>query len=119
PASPPTREWEGVPQTAHRNGATVEPSDPIREGNAMTIIWAIIIGFLVGIVAKFLMPGRDPGGFIVTALLGIVGALVATFLGQAMGIYAAGQSAGFIGAVIGAIIVLFVYHMIRGRRRVV
>lgn len=85
----------------------------------MTIIWAIIIGFIVGIVAKFLMPGRDPGGFIVTALLGIVGALVATFLGQAMGIYAAGQSAGFIGAVIGAIIVLFVYHMIRGRRRVV
>ena len=85
----------------------------------MSIIWAIIIGFIVGIVAKFLMPGRDPGGFIVTALLGIVGALVATFLGQAMGIYAAGQSAGFIGAVIGAIIVLFVYHMIRGRRRVV
>ena len=84
----------------------------------MTIIWAIIIGFLVGLVAKFLMPGRDPGGFIITALLGIVGALVATFLGQAMGIYAAGQSAGFIGAVIGAIVVLLVYHMIR-RRRVV
>jgi uncharacterized membrane protein YeaQ/YmgE (transglycosylase-associated protein family) len=85
----------------------------------MTIIWAIIIGFLVGLVAKFLMPGRDPGGFIITALLGIVGALVATFLGQAMGIYAAGQSAGFIGAVIGAIVVLLVYHMIRGRRPVV
>ena len=85
----------------------------------MTIIWAIIIGFIVGLVAKFLMPGRDPGGFIITALLGIVGALVATFLGQAMGIYAAGQSAGFIGAVIGAIVVLLVYHMIRGRRRVV
>ena len=85
----------------------------------MTIIWAIIIGFIVGIVAKFLMPGRDPGGFIITTLLGIVGALVATFLGQAMGIYAAGQSAGFIGAVIGAIVVLLVYHMIRGRRRVV
>jgi uncharacterized membrane protein YeaQ/YmgE (transglycosylase-associated protein family) len=84
----------------------------------MTIIWAIIIGFIVGLVAKFLMPGRDPGGFIVTTLLGIVGALVATFLGQAMGIYAAGQSAGFIGAVIGAIVVLLVYHMIR-RRRVV
>ena len=84
----------------------------------MTIIWAIIIGFLVGLVAKFLMPGRDPGGFIITALLGVVGALVATFLGQAMGIYAAGQSAGFIGAVIGAIVVLLVYHMIR-RRRVV
>ena len=85
----------------------------------MSIIWAVIIGLLVGIVAKFLMPGRDPGGFIVTTLLGIVGALVATFLGQALGIYAAGQSAGFIGAVIGAIVVLLVYHMLRGRRRVV
>ncbi|HET6265895.1 MAG TPA: GlsB/YeaQ/YmgE family stress response membrane protein [Usitatibacter sp.] len=86
----------------------------------MTIIWAIIIGFIVGIVAKFLMPGRDPGGFIVTTLLGIVGALVATFLGQAMGLYAAGQSAGFIGAVIGAIVVLFIYNLIvRGRRPVV
>lgn len=85
----------------------------------MTIIWAIIIGFIVGLVAKFLMPGRDPGGFIITALLGIVGALVATFLGQALGIYAAGQAAGFIGAVIGAIVVLFVYNLIRGRRRVV
>ena len=85
----------------------------------MTIIWAIIIGLIVGIVAKLLMPGRDPGGFIVTALLGIVGALVATFLGQAMGLYAAGQSAGFIGAVIGAIIVLFIYRLVRGRRPVV
>jgi uncharacterized membrane protein YeaQ/YmgE (transglycosylase-associated protein family) len=85
----------------------------------MTIIWAIIIGFIVGLVAKFLMPGRDPGGFIITALLGIVGAVVATFIGQAMGVYAAGQSAGFIGAVIGAIIVLAIYHMIRRRRPVV
>ena len=86
----------------------------------MSIIWAVIIGFIVGIVAKFLMPGRDPGGFIVTALLGIVGAVVATFLGQAMGIYAAGQSAGFIGAVIGAIVVLFIYNLVvRGRRPVV
>ena len=81
----------------------------------MGIIWAIIIGLIVGIVAKFLMPGRDPGGFIVTTLLGIVGALVATFLRQAMGIYAAGQSAGFIGAVIGAIIVLAIFHMFRRR----
>ena len=82
----------------------------------MSIIWAIIVGLLVGIVAKFLMPGRQGGGFIVTALLGIVGAVVATFLGQAMGIYAAGQSAGFIGAVIGAVVVLFIYGLItRGR----
>ena len=82
----------------------------------MSIIWAIIVGLLVGIVAKFLMPGRQGGGFIVTALLGIVGAVVATFLGQAMGIYAAGQSAGFIGAVIGAVVVLFIYGLVtRGR----
>jgi uncharacterized membrane protein YeaQ/YmgE (transglycosylase-associated protein family) len=84
----------------------------------MTLIWAIIIGFIVGLVAKLLTPGRDPGGFIITALLGIVGAVVATWIGQAMGIYAAGQSAGFIGAVIGAIIVLAIYHLIRGRRPV-
>lgn len=85
----------------------------------MTIIWAILIGFIVGLVAKFLMPGRDPGGFFITAVLGIVGSLVATFLGQALGWYAAGQAAGFIASVIGAMIVLFLYHMIRGRRRVV
>jgi uncharacterized membrane protein YeaQ/YmgE (transglycosylase-associated protein family) len=85
----------------------------------MSIIWAIIIGFIVGIVAKFLMPGRDGGGFFVTALLGIVGALVATFLGQAMGFYGPGENAGFIASVIGAIIVLFVYHLITGRRRTV
>jgi uncharacterized membrane protein YeaQ/YmgE (transglycosylase-associated protein family) len=85
----------------------------------MSIIWAIIIGFIVGLVAKFLMPGRDPGGFIITAVLGIIGALVATFLGQAMGLYAAGQSAGFIASVIGAMVVLFIYHLIRGRRTVV
>ena len=81
----------------------------------MAILWAIIIGFIVGIVAKFLMPGRDGGGFFLTAILGIVGALVATFLGQAVGIYAAGQTAGFIGAVIGAIVVLAIYHMVRRR----
>ena len=84
----------------------------------MSIIWAIVIGFIVGLIAKFLMPGRDPGGFFITALLGIVGAVLATFLGQALGLYAAGQAAGFIASVIGAMIVLFLYNMIRGRRRV-
>jgi len=84
----------------------------------MSILWAILIGFVVGLIAKFLMPGRDGGGFFLTALLGIVGAVAATFLGQAMGIYAAGQSAGFIGAVIGAMIVLFIFGLVRGRRRV-
>ena len=80
----------------------------------MTLIWAILIGFLVGLVAKLLMPGRDPGGFILTTLLGIAGSLLATFLGQAMGLYAAGQTAGFIGAVVGAIVLLAIYHMFRG-----
>lgn len=84
----------------------------------MSILWAILIGFVVGIVAKFLMPGRDGGGFILTALLGIIGAVAATFLGQALGFYAAGQSAGFIGAVIGAMLVLFVFGLVRGKRRV-
>lgn len=85
----------------------------------MSIIWAIVIGFIVGLIAKALMPGRDPGGFIVTALLGIVGAVVATFLGQAMGLYSSGQSAGWIASVIGAIVVLFIYRLVVGRRRVV
>jgi uncharacterized membrane protein YeaQ/YmgE (transglycosylase-associated protein family) len=81
----------------------------------MEIIWTIIIGLLAGIVAKFLMPGRDPGGFIITILLGIAGAFVATYLGQAVGWYQAGEGAGFIGAVVGAIILLIVYRLIKGR----
>lgn len=84
----------------------------------MGIIWTIIIGFLAGLVAKFLTPGRDPGGFILTTLLGIVGAVVATYLGQAIGWYRAGEGAGFIGAVVGAIIVLVVYNMISRRSTV-
>jgi uncharacterized membrane protein YeaQ/YmgE (transglycosylase-associated protein family) len=80
------------------------------------IIWSIIIGFIAGLVAKFLMPGRDPGGFIITTLLGIIGAVVATYLGQAVGWYRAGEGAGFIGAVVGAVIVLAIYRAIVGRR---
>ena len=78
----------------------------------MGIILTIVIGLLAGLAAKFLMPGRDPGGFIVTTLLGIVGAMVVTFLGQAVGWYRAGEGAGFIGAVVGAVIVLVVYRMV-------
>ena len=79
----------------------------------MGIIWTLIIGLLAGIVAKFLMPGRDPGGFIITILLGIAGAFVATYLGQAIGWYQAGQGAGFIGAVVGAVILLVVYRFVK------
>jgi len=76
----------------------------------MSIIWTIIIGAIVGAIAKFIMPGsNEPKGFILTAILGIVGALVATFGGQAIGIYGDNQTAGFIGSLIGAIVVLFVY----------
>lgn len=82
----------------------------------MGIIWTIIIGLIAGIVAKLLMPGRDPGGFIITILLGIAGAFLATYLGQAIGWYEAGEGAGFIGAVVGAIIILIIYRMIAGRR---
>ena len=85
----------------------------------MSIIWTVIIGFIVGLVARFLMPGRDPAGFVITAILGIVGALIATFLGQALGLYAPGEPAGFIGSVIGAIIVLAIYHLVRRNRPVV
>jgi uncharacterized membrane protein YeaQ/YmgE (transglycosylase-associated protein family) len=79
------------------------------------LIGTIIIGFLAGVVAKLLTPGRDPGGFIVTALLGIFGAFVATYLGQAIGWYRADEGAGFIGAVVGAVILLAIYHFMRRR----
>jgi len=65
-----------------------------------------------GLIAKMLTPGRDPGGFIITVLIGIAGAMVATFLGQALGWYGPGQSAGFIGAVVGAVIILLVYRAV-------
>ena len=81
----------------------------------MGIIWTLVIGLAAGIVAKLLMPGKDPGGFIITILLGIAGAFVATYLGQAIGWYEAGQGAGFIGAVVGAIILLVIYRLVRRR----
>jgi uncharacterized membrane protein YeaQ/YmgE (transglycosylase-associated protein family) len=81
----------------------------------MWIIWTIIIGLLAGIVAKLLMPGKDPGGFIITTVLGVAGAFLATWLGQAVGWYTQGEAAGFIGAVVGAIIILAAYRLIRRR----
>jgi uncharacterized membrane protein YeaQ/YmgE (transglycosylase-associated protein family) len=76
----------------------------------MGIIWTIIIGFVAGIIAKFLMPGdNEPSGFVMTTILGIVGAFVASFLGQALGWYGPEDGAGLIGAVIGAVIVLLIY----------
>jgi uncharacterized membrane protein YeaQ/YmgE (transglycosylase-associated protein family) len=84
----------------------------------MSILWTIIIGFVAGVIAKFIMPGdNEPSGFILTTILGIVGAFVATYLGQAMGWYGPGEGAGLIGAVVGAIIVLVVYGMVAGGSR--
>jgi len=85
----------------------------------MGILWTIIIGLVAGIVAKLLMPGRDPGGFIITTLLGIAGAFVATYLGAAIGWYRPGEGAGLIGAIVGAVVVLAIYRMIAGRRTTV
>ncbi|MDW5441137.1 GlsB/YeaQ/YmgE family stress response membrane protein [Polaromonas sp. SM01] len=82
----------------------------------MGIIWTILIGFIIGLVAKFLMPGRDPAGFIITVIIGIVGSVIATFLGRAMGWYQVGQSAGFIAAVLGAIVLLYIYRLVSGKR---
>jgi uncharacterized membrane protein YeaQ/YmgE (transglycosylase-associated protein family) len=81
----------------------------------MNILWIIIIGFVVGFIAKLLMPGKDPGGFIITILLGIAGSFVATYIGQHFGWYRQGQPAGFIGAILGAILLLIVYRLLTRR----
>ncbi|MGN6641684.1 MAG: GlsB/YeaQ/YmgE family stress response membrane protein [Verrucomicrobiota bacterium] len=82
------------------------------------MLWTIIIGFLVGLVAKLVMPGRDPGGIIITTLLGIAGAFVARYIGMALGWYSETDAAGFIASVIGAIILLAIYKLIFRPNRV-
>ncbi len=84
----------------------------------MHILWMIVIGFLVGVFAKMLMPGRDPGGMLLTTLLGIAGAFVASWLGHALGWYAPDQPAGFIAAILGAILILMLYRLLRRPRLV-
>jgi uncharacterized membrane protein YeaQ/YmgE (transglycosylase-associated protein family) len=80
------------------------------------IIGTLVIGLIIGVVAKFLMPGRDPGGCIITMLLGVAGSFVASYLGEKMGWYEQGQAAGFIAAVIGAMLLLLLYRLIAPRR---
>ena len=79
------------------------------------MLWTILSGVVVGVIAQLLTPGRDPGGFIITILLGIAGSIVATYIGQHFGWYREGQPAGFIGAILGAILILIVYRLIRRR----
>jgi uncharacterized membrane protein YeaQ/YmgE (transglycosylase-associated protein family) len=83
----------------------------------MEILWTIIIGLIVGAVAKLLMPGKDPGGFIITALIGIAGAVIGTYVGQALNLYRVGEPAGFFGSVIGAMLLLLLYRLIARPRR--
>ena len=84
----------------------------------MGIIWMIIIGLIAGALAKLIMPGRDPGGIIVTMLLGIVGAVLGGFIGRALGFYGEGEAAGFLMSFLGAVILLALYRMMVGRSRV-
>lgn len=81
-----------------------------------SLIWACIIGLIVGAVAKLIMPGKGPGGWIITILLGLAGSLVASYLGRLVGWYKEGQSAGFIMSILGAILILFVYRLIIGQK---
>jgi uncharacterized membrane protein YeaQ/YmgE (transglycosylase-associated protein family) len=107
------RQLQDSPIDRRRSGMLNMPTLSTGAAHSMSIIWTIIIGFIVGIIAKFLMPGKnEPSGFIMTTILGIVGAFVASFLGQALGFYAPGEGAGFIGAIIGAIIVLYVWSLV-------
>jgi len=85
----------------------------------MHLIWTLFIGLIVGALAKLLTPGRDPGGFFITICIGIAGSLIATFLGRAAGWYRGEESAGFLGSLIGAIVLLAIYHVVAGRRRTV
>jgi uncharacterized membrane protein YeaQ/YmgE (transglycosylase-associated protein family) len=80
--------------------------------SAHSILWILLIGLVIGAIAKLLMPGKDPGGCIVTMLLGIAGAFVASYLGQAVGWYRPGEPAGFIGSVVGAILLLLLYRLL-------
>ena len=82
------------------------------------MIWTLIVGLVIGAIAKLMMPGKDPGGFIVTILLGIAGSLLAAFLGRAMGMYAPEEPAGIFASIVGAMLILFIYRMIVMRRTV-
>lgn len=81
----------------------------------MSLLWTALIGLIAGALAKAIMPGRDPGGIIITMLLGVAGAMLGTFLGRAVGWYQPGEGAGLIAAIVGAVLLLFLYRAMRGR----
>ena len=94
----------------------IEPTTSY-ERTPMVIITMLVIGLLIGIVAKFLMPGKDPGGLIITILIGIAGSFLAHYVGSAVGWYSQGQAAGFVASVVGAIVLLMIYRLLFGRDR--
>jgi len=99
-----------------RCAETKKKAEPLEAGLfIMEILWMLIIGLVIGVVAKLLMPGKDPGGFIVTIVLGIAGSFMAGFIGRAMHWYSHGQPAGFIASVIGAIVLLILYRLFQRR----
>jgi uncharacterized membrane protein YeaQ/YmgE (transglycosylase-associated protein family) len=79
------------------------------------MLWMIVVGLVVGAVAKLLMPGRDPGGVVITILIGIAGSVIAGFLGRSIGWYGAGEPVGFIASILGAVVLLFLYRALTGR----
>ncbi|HZT00537.1 MAG TPA: GlsB/YeaQ/YmgE family stress response membrane protein [Terriglobales bacterium] len=81
----------------------------------LALLWELLIGLIVGALAKFVMPGKDPGGIFITMAIGIAGSIGATFLGQMIGWYRQGQSAGFIMSVLGAVLILWIYRLIKAR----
>ena len=81
----------------------------------LDLIWIVIVGAIVGLIAKLLVPGKDPGGIVVTPLIGIGGAIVATYLGQSLGLYDEGENAKFIGSIVGAVVILVIFRLIRSR----
>lgn len=87
-----------------------------KENRMFHLIWVIVIGFVVGVIAKFLMPGKDPAGFIITVIIGIAGSFLGTYLGRAIGHYGPDQSAGFLMSLVGAIILLAIYHLFTRRK---
>jgi uncharacterized membrane protein YeaQ/YmgE (transglycosylase-associated protein family) len=94
---------------------TLAPQNPAMDFSAHSILWILLIGLVIGAVAKLLTPGRDPGGCIITMLIGIAGSFVASFLGQKLGWYEPGQPAGFIASVVGAMLLLLLYRLIARR----
>jgi uncharacterized membrane protein YeaQ/YmgE (transglycosylase-associated protein family) len=89
------------------------PTIVVRRRSCNGHLWTILIGFVFGLLAKMLTPGRDPAGFFITAAIGIAGSLLATFGGKALGMYNPGEPAGFVGSLVGAIILLVIYHLVR------